>query len=177
MPNACVAPNCKVGYKPKKKKKKKVGDENGVEDADGERGEQEKSTVAKHHTYHFPDEKAERELWEKWKNAVPRKEANVKDWKGPSKHSVLCDKHFLPSDFKEEPLDSNTSRKYSKGSMKRRELKPNAVPSQWSGCPNLLSKPPPVERPTSSTTSDARHEKQREIEQRRLEEERIKDWQ
>ena len=54
--------------------------------------------------FHFP---VDPDLRTKWINAVPRK-----DWV-PSKNSVLCEKHFLDSDFKTEREDKNKARKKS----------------------------------------------------------------
>ena len=79
MVNKCVAPNCRTGYD-KTSKEKGSGD-----------GSKRNFTDHPLHVYHFPKEK---ELFERWKHAVPRK-----DWE-PSKNSVLCEKHFLPTDFK-----------------------------------------------------------------------------
>jgi len=56
--------------------------------------------------FHFP---LDIDLRTRWINAVPRK-----DW-SPSKNSVLCEKHFLPSDFKTEREDKNKARKKSNG--------------------------------------------------------------
>ena len=39
-----------------------------------------------------------------------------------------------------------------------RKLKPNAVPSVWPGLPSLLTKPPPIQRPTILACSAARQE-------------------
>ena len=47
--------------------------------------------------------------------------------------------------------------------LQRKELKPNAVPSLFPDCPKLLSKVPPKERPTCTSTSTARYERQHEF--------------
>ena len=97
----------------------------------------------------------DKELFEKCENAVPRKELK------PNENSVLCEKHFLPKDFKERRADSNSSRKRKKGdALQRRGLKADAVPSQWPGCPISLSKLPPSERKTLNATISARLENQ-----------------
>jgi len=48
-------------------------------------------------SFHFPKDK---EMYDRWKKAVPRD-----NWV-PTANSVLCEKHFLPTDFKEERVDS-----------------------------------------------------------------------
>lgn len=123
MVNKCSAPNCTTGYSSKQKKQNNV--------------------VIR--TYRFPKEP---ELRNKWINAVPRKE-----WL-PSIHAVICEKHFVPSDFKEKRGDTNSSRKHKKGeSLRRRELKSGAIPSQWPNCPKLLSKTIPQIRSLNATSS------------------------
>ena len=52
-------------------------------------------------TFRFPTDK---EMKKKWACAVPRE-----GWK-PSGHSVLCEKHFVESDFQE---NTNSTRKKS----------------------------------------------------------------
>ena len=49
--------------------------------------------------------------------------------------------------------------------LQRKDLRPNDVPSLWPDCPKLLSKVPPQERPTCTTTSTARYERQHELKQ------------
>ena len=132
MPNKCVPPNCFVGYK-------KNGDGN------------ETDRISR---FHFKENN--KDLYLKWCNAVPRRH-----WT-PSKNSVVCEKHFLPQDFKDERLDKNNPRLKKKGKLQRKELKDNAVPSQWPMCPSLLSKPPSQKRSTSNTSSESRRDKQLE---------------
>ena len=73
----------------------------------------------------------------------------------PTENSVLYEHHFLPQDFKEERSDKNYSRMKGKDvNLKRKELKPNGVHSQWPECPKLLSKTP-QNCPTCSSTSTA----------------------
>ena len=140
MVNKCVAPNCRTGYD-KTSKEKGSGD-----------GSKRNFTDHPLHVYHFPKEK---ELFERWKHAVPRK-----DWE-PSKNSVLCEKHFLPTDFKELSTDTNASRKTKKGNtLDRHALKADAIPSQWPDCPITLSKSPPLKRTTLNKSSTAREQNQ-----------------
>ena len=73
--------------------------------------------------------------------------------------NFLSKNHFLAEDFKEERSDKNNSRRTGKGTnLQRKELKPNDVPSLWPDCSKLLSKIPPQERPTCTSTSTARYE-------------------
>ena len=107
--------------------------------------------------FRFPrDNDATIELRKKWINAVPRT-----NWM-PSDYSALCEKHFIRSDFKQTHTDTNLTRKKEKDgdSLKRKELNDIAVPTQWPGCPTLLSKKPPIPRPTTLTTSVAREERE-----------------
>ena len=143
MPNACAAPNCRVGY---------------------EKNSDETIKVSR---FHFP---IDPDLRTKWINAVPRK-----DWV-PSKNSVLCEKHFLDSDFKTEREDKNKARKKSKGTnLFRKSLKSGAIPSQWPDCPILLSKKQPSSRPTSRTSSSIREQAHILKEQLRIEKEKEED--
>ena len=69
-------------------------------------------------SFHFPKDK---EMYDRWKKAVPRD-----NWV-PTANSVLCEKHFLPTDFKEERVDVNKARKRCRGvALNRKFLKPNA---------------------------------------------------
>ena len=89
--------NVKSDTNLRRKRRKLTGDES----EEKEQQSPNKKAKQKVPTHHFPSKENNRELWEKWKNAVPRK-----NWT-PTVNSVLCDKHFLPSDFKEIRLDSN----------------------------------------------------------------------
>ena len=140
MVNKCAAPKCEANYK-KLKTRNKSGKEDRI----------------KRNVYHFPTDP---ELRKKWKNAVRRK-----NW-SPSKHSVLCEKHFLPSDFKTERIDKNSSRIQNKGQkLKRKELKAGAIPSQLPDCPLYLSKTPVKERATIRSSSASRLQMQQLREQ------------
>ena len=113
--------------------------------------------------FHFP---LDIDLRTRWINAVPRK-----DW-SPSKNSVLCEKHFLPSDFKTEREDKNKARKKSKGSsLFRKSLKTTAIPSQWPECPSLMSKKQPFSGPTCRSSSLIREQTDILKEQLRIEKE------
>ena len=137
MVNKCAAPNCENNCKELKKNKK---------------GKGTIKSRSNSKSHRFPTESS---LQNKWKHAVPRK-----GW-SPSKNSVLCEKHFLRSDFKEERIDSNLSRKQTKGKgLKRQEFKPDAIPSQWPDCRKLLSKSSPRKRKTCRTSSSTRLQNQ-----------------
>ena len=62
-----------------------------------------------------------------------------------------------------------THRNTNNGLMKRGELKPNAVPSVWPGCPTRLTKTK-NERPTKMATSQARDEHETAVRKELLEE-------
>ena len=104
--------------------------------------------VSKHF---FPKDKKRRELWIK---AIPRDK-----WK-PSKASIVCSLHFSDDDFKTERQDSNPSRKKF-GSLKRRRLKENAVPTKFPGLPSYLSVSKPKER-SKNTSSFNRQQRENE---------------
>ena len=75
MPNSCVAPKCEVGYKKRKRKRNKE-----ASDEDYTPVEPPKK---KYHVHEFPDEKTKKELFDRWKNAVPRQNFT------PTENSVL----------------------------------------------------------------------------------------
>ena len=150
MANKCVAPKCESNYNElKKKEKKKVC----------------RSNPRKRNVYHFPTEPL---LRKKRENAAPRKK-----WSSTN-NSVLCDKHFPPSDFKTEQMDKNLSRKRNKD-QDLKELKADAVPRQWPDCPPLLSETPPKKRMRSRASSSSRLENQRLREQIERDKARKKD--
>ena len=60
-------------------------------------------------------------LREKWTREVKRM---CDRWSGPTKHSVLCEKHFTAESF--EPDSAIAS---SMGLAKRKRLRPNAIPT------------------------------------------------
>ena len=76
MVNKCAAPNCSVLYP---EKKGKTNDE--VETS---------YTMAKVSSFHFSCETKIKELYDRWKNAVPRE-----NWV-PTANSVLCDIFISP---------------------------------------------------------------------------------
>src|SRR6218665_1820247 len=84
----------------------------------------------------------------------------------PTKHSKLCSLHFQPSDFVEEPQDTNVTRKRkkSKSCVKpfRRYLKEDAIPSIFSNAPSYLWKTCSVPRSTSRATTSSRLQLQEE---------------
>ena len=102
------------------------------------------------------------ELCQKWLRANPREGYT------PTKHSKLCSLHFQPSDFIDEPQDTNASRRRmkSESSVKafRRYLKEEAVPSIFSNAPKYLSKTCNVPRSTSRATTSSRFQ----LEEKRL---------
>ena len=60
-------------------------------------------------------------LREKWTREVRR----TRDcWSGPTKHSVLCEKHFT-----EESFESDSAIASTMGIAKRKRLRPNAIPT------------------------------------------------
>ena len=86
----------------------------------------------KHSFFHFPSDK---NLMKAWQLAVPRKNCKI------SKNSVLCEEHFIESDFLDDFEDSNKWRKHDKSKLRmRRRLKKTAIPTQWPNCPAQLSK-------------------------------------
>lgn len=103
----------------------------------------------------------DKDLCDKWIRANPRKDFV------PTKNSRLCSLHFRPSDFIEERLDKNVTRRKSVGSASRvlRRLKDDAVPSIFPNAPDYLSMPQKKPRKTSKATSSSR----REVEASRLE--------
>src|SRR6218665_1134103 len=110
-------------------------------------------------TFHvFPINNAE--LCQKWVRANPREGFT------PTKHSKLCSLHFQPSDFVEEPQDTNVTRRRnkSKSCVKpfRRYLKDDAIPSIFSNAPSYLSKTCSVPRSTSRATTSSRLQLQEE---------------
>ena len=101
----CFAPNCRSGYKPRK----------------NEAGEEQKISF-----FSVPKDK---ELLQKWNNAVPRADKKLNE------HSRICEKHFLPheilSDYGSfQDIDFKLQR-----GCKR--LQKGAIPSQWPGNDDL----------------------------------------
>ena len=88
----------------------------------------------------FPTNKVVRKIWI---SRLP-----LKNWKLTTS-SLLCSRHFLPSDFKENSTDSNKrgTRHSSGDQIKRRLLKRDAIPSIWPGLKNHVAKEK-VSRPT-----------------------------
>lgn len=86
----------------------------------------------------FPANAAERAAWTR---AVPRKDF------APTKYTVLCEKHFHPSDFVTSTsyTDSATGR-VVEVPLKLRRLKPGITPSIFPGCPTYLSQDKSADR-------------------------------
>ena len=87
----------------------------------------------------------------KWIQAIPRRNWN------PLKKAVICSLHFDKEDFKDNRIDSNTSRDL--GALKRKCLKEDAIPRKYPGLSKYLSKSRPKER-SKTVTSSARVQKQ-----------------
>ena len=91
--------------------------------------------------YRFPVEK---ELRQRWIQRVPRP-----NWI-PTKNSVLYENHFLASDFQVERDDNTRGRGNKRGILKRKFLRPDAVPSIWPNLPKYLSKELTIPRVTNA---------------------------
>ena len=104
----------------------------------------------------FPSEVTEKDHREEWLEAYPDK--------SPPKHPVLCERHYHPSQIDDTRCDTNKFRK--RGDLKRKKLKPGAVPHIWPGWPAYCSKKTPVER-SPTTSSDKRKKKGEEMERRK----------
>ena len=95
--------------------------------------------------HRFPKDPRMRELWIK---AIPRA-----DW-SPTVHSRVCSLHFDKSDFKVERDDSNKNRNL--GKLNTRQLKKNAIPRVFPGCPSYLSKKKNETRSLKATSTARR---------------------
>ncbi|QQP56977.1 Putative LOC100212901, partial [Caligus rogercresseyi] len=105
-------------------------------------GYKPKGNEGKKRRFHmFPKDESLRQLWTK---AVPRK-----NWI-PSRHSALCDVHFMPSDYKPESTDSNPSRSDRSGKTLCLKILKN---SNFPNLPHYYSKKPPPKRSSTSTSS------------------------
>ncbi|XP_077518091.1 uncharacterized protein LOC144128519 [Amblyomma americanum] len=84
--------------------------------------------------YKFPADETQRAAWTK---AISREDFV------PTKHTVVCEKHFQTSDFVRFATytDENTGN-VIEVPLQRVRLKPAAVPSVFPGCPKYLSQPP-----------------------------------
>nr|XP_054930979.1 uncharacterized protein LOC129386795 [Dermacentor andersoni] len=81
----------------------------------------------------FPSDRATREAWTR---AVPRKDFS------PTKYTVLCEKHFLPTDYlKTTSYTDVKTGKVVEVATKNIRLKKTAVPSLFPNCPAYLSRP------------------------------------
>jgi len=111
--------------------------------------------VDKRITFHsFP---RDIQLREKWIKANPRKDFV------PSKNSRMCSLHFRDDDFVEQHCDTNSSRRNQASSteLKKRYLKPDAVPSIFVNAPAYLSSPATTPRSSASVaTASGRRQKE-----------------
>ena len=98
----------------------------------------------------FPKDPARGELWIK---AIPRAGFN------PARKAVVCSRHFEDSDFEKERKDSNPRRQL--GQLKKRRLRPDAVPRRFPGLPSYLSSQRPRQRSEAATLESRA---QREVE-------------
>ena len=131
MPDSCVAPNCTTNSENRKLPK------------------DQRTSV-----HRFP---ANLGIRKRWVNAV-----SITNFVS-SQYSALCAKHFRPTDFFTESADSNSTRKKRKddqGSLVRRKLYEDAIPTIWPGCPESLTKAAPVPRPTVLALSAVREERE-----------------
>ena len=132
MPDKCIAPECTT---PRENKSLPKGQ--------------------KISQFYFPNQDLFPEIRKRWISAVPRVGFT------PSKNSVLCEKHFIPSDFRTTSKDTNSTRaKQREKVITVKALKDNAVPSKWPGCPDHLSKTPDTPRTTSLASAAAREERE-----------------
>lgn len=72
----------------------------------------------------------------------------------PSRHSVLCSLHFSQHDFVYDSTDSNNYRKKKRPrrTLRKRYLKPDAVPTIFPNLPNYFSSFPSEPRSTRATS-------------------------
>lgn len=161
MVRRCCVPNCQSNYKSELNKGKKeiqsssiVSDNNANKnELEGCSAESSNSNSKVPNPYYItafkfpkgdtPESASQREAWIK---NIPRK-----NWK-PSKHSVVCIKHFEPEDvslYDEVRKTDGTIKKIKKF---RALLKPNAVPRIFPGAPKFLKKPSIKIRLNPSTT-------------------------
>ena len=80
-----------------------------------------------------------------WTKFAQKKRA----WDGPTKHSVLCSKHFEAKCF-----DAHCDRMLSMGFGKGRKLLPDAVPTNWED--PCVDKPPKKPRKAAEKRKQAR---------------------
>ena len=116
----------------------------------------------------FPSATKNSELREKWIQAVP--ESNFV----PKKSTRICDLHFDVDDFKDVRTDNNVARNKSRGDLKQKDLKDDAVPHIWPGFPSYFSKISPKRR-SESTTMESRERREKETMEKQLNEARESD--
>ena len=83
-----------------------------------------------------------------WVSKVP-----LENWTPPS-DARICSKHFTPSSYKTERVDSKNQWRLKKTGtdLLKTSLKPDAVPSIWPNCPEHLTKLPPNPRNSKNST-------------------------
>ncbi|XP_040583104.1 uncharacterized protein [Lepeophtheirus salmonis] len=106
----CYCPGCNSNTKSGKKGK-----------TDPDDGNEDKRRLSFHS---LPKDE---DLREKWLRLIPRE-----NWK-PSKYAKICNKHFEDSCFETETCDKNIYRKKTISKLRRRKLKPYALPTQFPG--------------------------------------------
>ena len=119
----CVAPGCRTGYSKE--------DANNVNVS----------------LFKFPDKERSPERRKRWIARVPRK-----DW-SPSENSRLCEKHFLPQDFKSKRKDKTRGRTSKRGELTRKVLNAGVIPSVWPNLPIHLTKDITTRTTNASSTS------------------------
>jgi hypothetical protein len=134
MPPPCVAFGCRSGYR----------------DCSGFTPDGQKITF-----HSFPLNNSD--LLHKWIRANPRVDFV------PTKYSKICSRHFRDHDFVEMHQDSNESRRQLKqssdgGRLKKRYLKPDAVPSIFENVPTYLTASETTPRQTSMALASTRRE-------------------
>ena len=99
-------------------------------------------------------------LRELWLKAIPVELGN-------DKRPKLCELHFSDDDFQEIRNDSNASRNQSRGEMKKRCLKVDAVPHIWPELPAYFTTPSPPRR-SDTSSAESRCEKENQLMQKKL---------
>ena len=161
MPNACCAPDCRVGYKDTKKKKEEETEndhaQSVIEKPAGETSDETPQETPNIATFGFPKHDKEPELRARWIARVPR---NDRRWITKSADVTaklyLCEKHFMPEDIICDSTDTNSRRKRKSDQLCKKRVKPGALPCLWPRADHLSK--PTTPRPTTLATSEARFE-------------------
>ena len=175
MPNACCAPDCRVGYKDTKKKKEEEIEndhpQSVIEKPAGETSDETPQETPNIATFGFPKHDKEPELRARWIARVPR---NDRRWITKSADVTaklyLCEKHFMPEDIISDSTDTNSRRKRKSDQLCKKRVKPGALPCLWPRADHLSK--PTTPRPTTLATSEARFENAQRIQQE-IDDERI----